>query len=87
MTFNKTDSREVEHRHTSNNLDLGDTVRVSEDNTDLGWSCTLLGELADLVDDLLGSSLEPRRRSAGVWDGRGRNALSFAVKTAHCSSF
>ena len=28
---------------------------VTEDNTDLGWGSTLLGELADLVDNLIPS--------------------------------
>jgi len=60
---------------TSNNLNLRDTVRISEDNTDLRWSCALLGEFADLVNNLLGGGLEPCGRSAGVWDGRGRYAL------------
>lgn len=39
--------------HTSDNLDLSDTVGVTEDNTDLGWGCALLGKLADLVDNLI----------------------------------
>ena len=45
-------------RHTSNHLDLRNTVRVSEDDTDLRWSGALLRKLADLVDDLLGGGLE-----------------------------
>jgi len=49
---------------TSNHLNLGDTVRISEDDTDLRWSSTLLCELADLVDDLLGGGLQPRRSSS-----------------------
>jgi hypothetical protein len=52
-------------------LGLGDTVRVTEDFTDLGGSGTLLRELLDLLDDLLGSGLEPRRWVAGVRDGGG----------------
>jgi len=44
---------------TSDNLDLGDSVGVTEDNTDLRRSGTLLGQLADLVNDLLGSGLQP----------------------------
>jgi hypothetical protein len=43
----------------------------------------LLCQLADLVDDLLGSGLEPRRRGARVGDGRGRNALAFRMHTTH----
>jgi hypothetical protein len=68
---------------TSNNLDLCDAMRISENDADLRRSSTLLCKLADLVDDLLGSGLQPRRRSSRVWDGRGRYALSVAVKTTH----
>lgn len=57
--------------HTSNHLDLGNSVRISEDDTDLRWSSTLLRKLADLVNDLLGGGLEPRRRGSGVWDSGG----------------
>lgn len=56
---------------------------VTENDTDLGGGRALLGELADLVNDLLGGGLEPRRGVAGVGDGGGRNALSLAVKTTH----
>lgn len=69
--------------HTSDNLDLGNTVRISENDTDLRRSGTLLCELADLIDDLLGGGLQPRWGSAGVWDGGGRYALSVGVKTTH----
>lgn len=56
---------------SGDNLGLGDTVGVTKDLTNLGGSCALPGELADLLDDLLGGGLEPRRRSARVGDGRG----------------
>lgn len=69
--------------HTGNNLDLGDAVGVTKDNTDLGGGRALLRELADLLLDLVGSGLEPRRGGAGVGDGGGRNALALAVKTTH----
>lgn len=69
--------------HTSNNLDLGNTVGVTEDNTDLGRSGTLLGQLADVVDNLVGGGLEPRGGGAGVGDGGRGNALALAVKTTH----
>lgn len=69
--------------HTSHKLDLGNTVGVTEDNTDLGGGGTLLGQLADVVHDLVGGGLEPRGGSAGVGDGGGGNALALAVKTTH----
>jgi len=68
---------------TSDDLDLGDSVGVTEDNTDLRRSGTLLGQLADLVDDLLGGGLHPRGSGARVGDGGGRNALAIAVKSTH----
>jgi hypothetical protein len=49
----------------------------------LRGSGALLRKLGDLLDDLLGGGLEPRRRAARVGDGRGRYALSVAVKTTH----
>lgn len=52
---------------TSHNFDLGNAMRVSEDNTDLGWSRALLRKLADLVDDLLRSSLKPGWWRSRVW--------------------
>ena len=57
--------------HTSDNPDLGNTVGVTEDNTNLGRGGALLRELADLVNDLLGGGLEPRGRGARVRDRRG----------------
>jgi len=46
-------------KHTSNNLDLGNSVRVTELNTDLRRSRTLTGELADLLNNQLGGGFEP----------------------------
>ena len=47
-------------------------MRVTEGNTDLGGSETLASQLGDVVDDILGGGLEPRRRSAAVREGGGR---------------
>lgn len=58
-------------------------MAVTEDNTNLRRRSTLPGELADLVNDLFGSGLEPGRGGTRVGDGRARNALSLAVKTTH----
>lgn len=56
---------------------------VTEDNTNLGRGGTLLGQLADVVDNLVGGGLEPRGGGAGVRDGGGGNTLALAVKTNH----
>jgi hypothetical protein len=56
---------------------------VSEDNTDLGRSCSFLRKLADLIDDLLRSGLEPGRRGTRVGSRAGRYALSIGVHSTH----
>lgn len=70
-------------RRARDDLDLGDAVRISEDDTDLRRRRSLLRELADLVNDLVGRGLEPGRRLARVGDGAGRDALAVAVQTTH----
>jgi len=82
-SIRETQQSRLREFHTSDNLDLGNTVGVTEDNTDLGRGGTLLGQLADVVDNLLGGGLQPRGSSAGVGNSRGRNALALGVKTTH----
>ena len=42
-------------------------MRVPEDNTNLGWSQTLLGQLEDLVLDLVTGDLQPLRNRPREW--------------------
>ena len=57
---------------TSDKAHLGDAMRVTKGNTDLRGSQTLAGEFDNLINDILGSGLEPRRGSTAVREGRGR---------------
>ena len=50
--------------------DLGDSVRVPEDDSDLGRTETPSGELEDLVRDLLGGRLGPRGLGSSVRESR-----------------
>ena len=68
---------------TSHDLDLRNTVAIPQDNTNLRRGGTLLGELADLLLDLVGGGLEPRWGGARVGDGRGADALAVAVHATH----
>lgn len=70
-------------RRTSDKLDLGDTVGVTENDTNLRRGSTLSGELADLLNDLLGGGLQPAGSGAAVGEGRSGDTLSFAVKSTH----
>jgi len=55
--------------------DLGDAMRVTEGDTDLGRGEAFPGELDDVVDDVLRSCLEPRWGCAAVGEGGGRCAM------------
>ena len=68
---------------TSDETDLGNSVTVSKDDTDLGRGHTLLGELEDLVLDILRGQLEPGGHSATVGEGRLGNTLARCVHTTH----
>lgn len=46
-------------------------MRVSEGHTNLRRRKTLASKLADMLDELLRSSLEPCRRSTAIREGRG----------------
>lgn len=77
------DARFPSSRHTSNEADLGNSVGVTQDDTDLGGGGTTLGETADLLNDLVGSGLQPRGGSAAVGGSRRADTLSLGVKTTH----
>lgn len=58
-------------------------MAVPEDGANLRGRSTLPGELADVVDDLVGGDLEPGWRSAGVGDGGSGDTLATAVHATH----
>ena len=57
---------------SSDETNLGDTVRVTEGDTDLRRSQTLAGKLDDLVDNVFWGSFKPRRWCSAVRQSRGR---------------
>ena len=63
---------DTENLVTGDEADLGDAVGVTEGNTDLGGGQALAGELDDLVNNIVGGGLEPRRGRAAVGEGGGR---------------
>lgn len=68
---------------SSHRFDLGNTIGVTQDDTDLRGSQTLLGELADVVFDIGSRCLVPRRRSALVREGTLGDTLSGSMHTTH----
>ncbi len=71
---------------TGHEADLGDTVRITEGNTDLGGRKTLARELGNVLDDILGRGLQPGGGSAAVGESRGRDALAGSVHATHGDS-
>lgn len=61
---------------TGDNSGLGDSVSVSQDNTNLRWGQTLSGVLDDLLDNLVGRQLEPSWSVSRVWESRGGDTFS-----------
>ena len=53
----------------SNVFDLTNTVGISQDNTNLRRSQTLLGQLANMLVNFLGADLQPAGGSSLVGEG------------------
>jgi len=64
---------------SGDDLDLCDTVRITEQYTNLRRGVSLLGKLANLILHLIRGGLQPSWRVSAVWDGGGCNALAVAV--------
>ena len=54
---------------SSDRLHLGNTIGIPKNHTNLRWSQSLLGKLADVFLNIVGGDLKPRRRRALVWEG------------------
>jgi hypothetical protein len=63
---------DTENFVSGDEADLGDTMRVTKGDANLGGGKTLAGEFHDLVDDLFGGGLEPGRGGPAIREGRGR---------------
>merc|ERR1719324_1069855 len=77
------DLQDTEDLGAGDVLDLRDTEGITEGDTDLGRGETLLGELADVVGDLLRLHLQPRGSAAAVRDSTAAHTLSTSVHTTH----
>jgi hypothetical protein len=74
---------DANHLLSSDRTDLGNTVGVTKNDTNLRGSQTLLGKLADMFFDFGGRGLEPRRRRALVREGTLGDTLSGSMHTTH----
>lgn len=68
---------------SSNALDLGNSVGIPEDNTDLRWGETLTGELEDVVGDLVGGQFQPTGSRSLVGQSRPGDTFVGVVHSSH----
>lgn len=71
---------------TGDNLSLGNTVSISQENTDLRWSQTLSSVLDDLLDNLVRGQLEPSWSVSRVWKCGGGDTLSLIMLVSYYKS-
>lgn len=58
-------------------------MTIPQHDTNLTRRRTLLGQFADLIDDLVWGGFEPGRRGSRVGNGAGGDAFAVAVKASH----
>ena len=71
---------------TGDALHLGNSVEITQDDTDLGWGVALLGQLADLLGDLRDVLLTPSRCAGAVGERAAGYTLAIRVHAAHGGS-
>jgi hypothetical protein len=68
--------KNTEDLGAGDSLNLGDTVGVSEGDTDLGGAGSLLGELDDLFNDVVGADLNPTGGALAVGQAAAGNTFA-----------
>jgi len=77
---------DAENLVSGHSASLSNAMRVTQDDTNLRGGQTLLGEAADLLNSLVGSSTSPRGGSALPGQSTSSDSLSIAVNTTHSVS-
>jgi hypothetical protein len=75
--------QETNNLLSGDRLDLGDTIGITQDDTDLGGGQTLLCKLANVFFDIGSGNFQPGRRSAFVGAGTLGDTLSGSMHTTH----
>jgi hypothetical protein len=78
--------KDADNLLSSDRLDLGNTIGIPEDDTNLRRGQTLLGELAHMLFHIGGRDFEPRRRRALVREGTLGDTLSGSMHTTHAAN-
>ena len=75
-----------EDLRSSDSLNLRDTVLISQQDTDLRWSRSSLGQLNHLISQILSRDMNPAWWSFSVWKTSTGNTLSLTMHSTHCFS-
>ena len=78
------DLQDSENFRSSHTTDLGDTVLISQNDTNLGRRRALLGQLDDLFGQITSRNLNPAWWSFSVWKASSRDTLTLGVHSTHC---
>lgn len=71
--------KDTDNLVASNSLDLRNAVRITKDNTNLSRRKTLLGVLADQVNNFLRAGLQPGRSRATIGEGTVGDTLTTRI--------
>ena len=78
--------KDTDNLLTSNRFDLCDSVRVTQNNTNLRGSQALLRKLADMIFNVFRRDFEPGGRTAFVRQGTLGDTLSGSMHTTHTAN-
>jgi len=72
-----------ENLAASDTLDLGNAVAVTKSDTDLRRLCALLGQLNDLINEVVGGNLHPAWWRLSVREASASDTLAGGVHSSH----
>ena len=81
------DFQDSEDLGSGDTLDLRNTERISQNNTDLRWRGSSLGHLDHLSGEIISVDLNPAWWGLSVRKTSAGNTLSLGVHSTHCFSF
>ena len=83
LRSNTLDLKNSEDLRASDSFNLRNTIVISEDDTDLGRSTALSSEFDNLLNEIIGTNLDPTWRNLSVWKTSTGNTFSLGVHSTH----
>ena len=80
------DLEDSQNLRSGDSFNLRNTVLISQENTNLGWGRSSLGQLNHLISQILSRDMNPAWWSFSVWKTSTGNTFSLAMHSTHCFS-